>query len=224
MQAAVWGVADTYVALVERLLERAKLADRQLTAGELAKAEAALRTAGRLDFLRPDLANARANIQLLRIQEAPVWEPEAKTAREQAAQRLRATLAARPTWPHTWADLAAVKFRLAQLDAEFFQALERAAALGPWEPAVQATVVDLGLAAWILLPESTREIVQATLERGLQHQATNMIDLAIRHQRVDLLETWADVDEAHARQIRARETVAGREHAPPSVARAKPRP
>ena len=51
----------------------------------------------------------------------------------------------RPGSPYVWASIALLKLRLGEMDAEFYGALERAARLGPWEPAVQIAIADSAL-------------------------------------------------------------------------------
>jgi tetratricopeptide (TPR) repeat protein len=66
---------------------------------------------------------------------------------EQSAAHLRQALFARPSSPHTWANLALVKLRLGQIDAEFQAAVGNARRLGPWEPEVRAALDQIALHA-----------------------------------------------------------------------------
>jgi len=73
--------------------------------------------------------------------------PRASTVRtaylEQSAAHLRHSLALRPGSAHTWASLATVKLRLAQIDRELDTAIARARKFGPYEPDVQVALARI---------------------------------------------------------------------------------
>lgn len=100
---------------------------------------------------------------------------------------LRRSLRTRPTSPYTWANLAFVKSRIGALDAEFYQALENAARLGPWEPEVQLLLADIGFRYWHDMPKKARDTVHAALQRGLKRQDEKLFDLASRYRRLDVM-------------------------------------
>lgn len=158
-----------------------------LTPERIARALESYALAQRLDPLRPDFPASLGDMHVLLAAELPVWNAEAKAHHRAALEHYRAAISRRPSWPYTWVNLAAVKFRLAELDREFFSALERAAMLGPWEPQIQKTVADLGLAAWEVLPEETRAQVRANLDRGIHRQGEAVVRLALRHRRTELV-------------------------------------
>jgi len=93
----------------------------------------------------------------------------------------------KPVSAYTWVNIAILKNRLRQYDAQFITALENATFLGPWEPFVQEAIADIGLAAWYRLPkerlEKGRSIIFATLERGMHSQAKLMMTLIKKHRR-----------------------------------------
>jgi hypothetical protein len=182
------GLADVFRARAETIL--GQQGDAIRTSPTRRQAQAALEAytlASRLDAWRPDLQAAVGDMHALLAAGRPVWEAESKAHNRAARDAYRTAIQRRPSWPYAWANLAVVKFRLAELDREFFTALERAVTLGPWEPEIQKTVADLGLAAWKLLPEETRTPVRASLERGLHRQGETIISLAARYGRLDVL-------------------------------------
>lgn len=62
---------------------------------------------------------------------------------EQSAAHLRHTLAVRPGWAYAWANLATIKVRLGQFDAELDAAVARARQFGPQEPDVQLALARI---------------------------------------------------------------------------------
>jgi hypothetical protein len=101
------------------------------------------------------------------------YHDQALTYFRQAAQR-------RPTSGYTWANVAQQKLALDALDAEFARALELAALLGPWEPEVQLSVADAGLATWRHLPDAAREAVLATVVRASRREGEGLARIVQR--------------------------------------------
>src|SRR5438132_1480156 len=77
-----------------------------------------------------------------------------------AAVHFRRALELRPSSPYTWANVAAIDYQLGQTNSEFKTALVRASELGPYEPEVQRTVADFGLAVWDEVDSSVRVAVE----------------------------------------------------------------
>ena len=86
-----------------------------------------------------------------------------------------------------WASIALLKLRLAEMDAEFYGALERAVRLGPWEPPVQVAIADAGLAAWRQLTPPAQTLVVGMLERGLLRQQAEIHRLGAAHGTLPLV-------------------------------------
>ncbi len=93
----------------------------------------------------------------------------------------------KPVSAYIWANIAIIKFRLRQYDAQFLAALENAYILGAWVPFVQHAIAEVGLAAWYRLPKKFRKkgrtVIFATVERGMRKQARLMMTLIKRHKR-----------------------------------------
>jgi hypothetical protein len=109
--------------------------------------------------------------------------------RTMARQYYLAALAGRPTWPHDWIVLALVKYRLGQIDAEFYQALRRAMALGPWEPSLKLVVADIGLHHWEKFDHAMRELVAGIIRDAVNKRDTamDMLNLLRRYDRLDMV-------------------------------------
>jgi hypothetical protein len=85
---------------------------------------------------------------------------------ELAADYLRASIAVRPHWPHTWAELAVMKVALQQVDRELEQAIRMATRHGPWEPVVHRRLVS-GFEVYRSLPGTSQSLLLGNLQRGL---------------------------------------------------------
>ena len=93
----------------------------------------------------------------------------------------------RPTSSYTWANIALVKYRLGQIDAEFFAAMHHALDFGPWEPGVQLIVADAGIGAWDKLDGDLRGRVSEDLRRTAVRQADALARIATEHRRMDII-------------------------------------
>ena len=96
----------------------------------------------------------------------------------------RRALELRPGSAYTWANLASVKYRMGDTGGEFETALIHAAHLGPYEPEVQATVANFGLAVW---PEASPELqsaVEQMVRAGMRRSPPEMLQIAQRRGRL----------------------------------------
>ena len=108
-------------------------------------------------------------------------DPATRKLLEESRAQFRRAAAMRPGSPYAWSSLALVKFRLNEMDHEFYGALERAARYGPWEPAVQLALADIGLAGWRWLALPGKLVVLGALERGLLREGKEIDRLAAVH-------------------------------------------
>ena len=90
----------------------------------------------------------------------------------------------RPTSPYTWAAMADARYRKGDTGPAFETALRRAAELGPAEPEVQRTVVDLGLATWDEVAPATRQAVESTVTGAMKRDAAETLQIAGRRGRL----------------------------------------
>lgn len=102
--------------------------------------------------------------------------------REARRAFLRAT-DLRPQWPDAWLHLAYSKLYLLELDAEFDDALSRAAALGPWRAHINAGVAEVGLLAWPSLDGEGRDLTLQAASRALTQSdwSRRKVNAAARH-------------------------------------------
>jgi hypothetical protein len=58
-----------------------------------------------------------------RFSNAPANDAEAEVFRKLALEHYRQSVKLRPVWPYAWNNLTVVKYRLGQINDEFFEAL-----------------------------------------------------------------------------------------------------
>ncbi len=112
---------------------------------------------------------------------------QAHAAARDAHARFRQALLQRPTSPFLWANLALTKLYLDEIDSELLAALRHADELGPWEPAVQQTILFVGLAVWPDLDSGMRLALARTIERGGSRNAQKMFEIVKSYARFDLI-------------------------------------
>ena len=119
-----------------------------------------------------------AHILAWRSFERPVGDPEAEAARREALSAIRASVAARPTWPHGWVDLARAKLELDETDAEFLEALRNALDYGIFRWEIDRDVARIGLLAWDRLPMWHQGRVLEAASRTASHNRGEAAALA----------------------------------------------
>ena len=150
-------------------------------------AQAHLREALRLEPGNPHFVEQFARTHELTALSLDRSDPEAYQALRESLAGFRAAALLRPGSPYVWADIALLKYRLDDMDFEFYGALERAARLGPWEPGVQVAMADIGLAAWNYLARPAQGWVIGALDRGLLRQQADLLRLARSHGTLPLV-------------------------------------
>lgn len=131
----------------------------------------------------PAISNRGIKLQLTSLQQALDYNLKA--------------IQQRPVSAYTWANIALLKSQLKQYDAQFSMALKQAIVLGQWEPLVQHLVIEAGLVAWYQLPQSTRWLVLAAIERGMLIQPQLIIALINQYQRIYTLCAYLDLHKEH---------------------------
>jgi hypothetical protein len=93
-------------------------------------------------------------------------------------------LALRPTSPYTWAAVVEALYRKGDTGPRFWLALDRAAGLGPEEPAVQRVVADYGLALWDEAGPQARKTVEAAVTAEMKRGSRSILQVAERRGRL----------------------------------------
>lgn len=133
-----------------------------------------------LSAIRLDAGNATYDNDLGRLYDFRALKMEDNPAiRAQfygkAMNSFRQAIAPRPAWPHAWANLLLTKARLiemgrGELDAEFYNAFDRALALGPYEQTVQPIILKVGFFFWDRLPDSYHpKLLQLSVDAFKMH-------------------------------------------------------
>ena|ERR1700687_5170630 len=102
----------------------------------------------------------------------------------QAFQYFMRALELRPSSPYTWANLAEALYRDGRTDQTFEYALRRAAMLGPYEPEVQRTLADYGLAVWSEAAPETRAAVTNMVAAGMRRSPVEILQISERRGRL----------------------------------------
>ena len=118
----------------------------------------------------------------------PETRSRTEVLRAARAEQL-AALARRPTWAMAWARLADLDYLAGRGARDVFPALERAAALGPFEPGVQFVIGRVGLGLWDGLDPAQRGLVEEAVRRSLASGSNRrpFALLALHHGRVEWL-------------------------------------
>ena len=99
-------------------------------------------------------------------------------------QHLLKAIEQRPGSGYTWAELAAVKYRLGEIDAGFEKALFNAVRLAPYEPEVQRDVVNYGLAVMDEVQPATRAAIERAIAAGMKRNAAEILQISARRGRL----------------------------------------
>ena len=181
------GAADVHYYTARTLLDKAASAERLPSETELNLAEAALRESLAREPSNPLFVEQLARTHEMRSGLLKPGDPAARESLRRALAQYRAAALMRPGSPFVWAGIASIKLRLDDVDYEFYGALQRASSLGPWEPAVQLALADIGLASWRLLAQPGKVVVLEAIARAMPHQGKEIRRLAEMHRTLPLV-------------------------------------
>ena len=153
------------------------------------KTRASLEKALSYDRQNPDLLHKLGEAYDAEVAYHAVGDAAAANMRTTAREEYLKALGERPTWPYDWMALALVEYRLNQVDAEFYRALHRSVALGPWEPSVKYRVAEIGLHHWNHLDNDVRGFVTGIIRHAAANRdtATDMLKLLRRYDMLDMV-------------------------------------
>lgn len=181
------GLADLRAFEARNLVNGWELSRRAPSTADWTSARARLSEARALDPGHPAYVEDIGRLYLGRALQLPPAEALAKDYARQGLEYLRPAVKLRPSASYSWANIALLKARAGEADPEFEAALRNAALLGPWEPEVQLTIAEAGLAQWARLSPAARSAVRDTLARTLRWQDKSLFALARRTGRLDVL-------------------------------------
>jgi hypothetical protein len=152
--------------------------------------QAELHKAMDLDPGNPNLLDDLGRFHGARVARERPNDAGVRESRQQSLTYFRHALELRPTSGHAYVNIALSKFRLGEIDQEFTGAMEQALRRSPWEPQVQLIAIELGIASWQALSDSTRQKLQQAIRSQAQwhlaNQKPHLLLLFKRYRRSDL--------------------------------------
>jgi hypothetical protein len=92
----------------------------------------------------------------------------------------------RPVSPYTWANLVHAFYEAGNTGPEFEHAIRQAQALGPWEPEVQATLANYGLAVREEVSPATRGAIDLAVASAMRRNPSETLQISERRGRLDV--------------------------------------
>ena len=185
--ATYWGLADVYYLPAMNQLKNWRLGKVELENKDWESLRISLSKALELDPDNPEIHEQLGLAIESRFSTMPSMDPEAEVFRELALEHYRTSVLLRPTWPYGWSKLAAVKYRLGQIDDEFYQAFHNAERLGPWEPIIQRNLIEIGLLNWSIFSESERAFLLGMITHGLETQADALLNIVDNYGLLEII-------------------------------------
>ncbi|MEM7027420.1 MAG: hypothetical protein AAF410_04255 [Pseudomonadota bacterium] len=185
--AFTWGLADVYYRPSLNDIRSWIIEDKDINDDSWDRLYSNLMKAQQLDPSNPDIRENLAIALEGRYAKFAAGEIEAETNRNKALAHYRTSVSLRPSWPYAWNSLMAVKFRLGQIDKEFFNVFHQAERLGRWEPDIQRMLVNIGLMNWLQFPASERAYLLEIVKRSLQKQPNEILDIAKNYGLLDVI-------------------------------------
>lgn len=160
-------VADASKEDAQYFIERWRAGRLVLAPARLDELQAQLNRGLAVDSENAKLEEDLARLLAWRAERASLVDPVVRARLAEMRDRCAHAAALRPTSERAWASVAASRYLLGQIDAEFAAAMELSLRYGPWNQGVQMNVIRVGLAAWTFLPAT----LQAQLRQAIHRQA-----------------------------------------------------
>ena len=142
-------------------------------AEEVRAAVNALRAALAYEPGNPNLHSDVGRLEYWRVRAGTLADPDSRAGREAALESFHQAARLRPASGHTWANIALARYMLGHVGLEFALALDQTLRWAPWQPLLQLSAIQLGLATWQILDEPRQRLVAEAIQR----QATwKMVD------------------------------------------------
>jgi len=167
-----WGFADMYADDAYQVILGWNRGEA-LTRESWEVAYDAMETALELDPRHPAYLQRMGRLHTLKITQRLVDYDEYAVVAEHGKALFRASIEVRPYWPLAWADYALLKHEIGEIDTEFYEAIQRAAEYGPWEPGVHRILASIGIARFDLLDATTKAVVAPNIVRGFRSPTAN---------------------------------------------------
>lgn len=175
------GVAELFSISARNEINSWGKISREPTTAEFESVESRLRWAIGLADLNPSNHENVARLNLVRGTTAGIVPELKKYYLRVGIAEIHVALDLRPISPYSWVILSALKHELHEYDDEFRYSLHRAVELGPWEPSVIFSLVEIGLNVWDVLAPEEQELIRQVYIRGLERYGKQMSDIAAKH-------------------------------------------
>ncbi|MDH3325364.1 MAG: tetratricopeptide repeat protein [Gammaproteobacteria bacterium] len=176
--AANHGIADVKVYNSRAIMDSWASGKRVVEKNDWESAHQSLLSALEYSPENPEYLALLGNLYEWRVANQPVNSPSVITDLNTALDFYRLALLKRPAFAFYWANIAVIKSMLAEVDKEFYLAVDRALVLGAWEPGVQLKIADATLGVWYLLDENGWNKMIENIDRGLQVNAKPILAMA----------------------------------------------
>lgn len=164
-------------------------------AGEVSAAVASLRAALDYEPRNPHLHSDIGRILYWSVRsDSRMVDAESRAVRQAALESFRQAAPLRPASGYIWANIALKRYMLGHVDSEFTHALEQTLRWAPWQPQMQLTGIQLGLATWQELEPATQQRVAEAIRRQVEwkmvDQKPALISLLRGYGRMELGCPW----------------------------------
>ncbi|MBI5107798.1 MAG: hypothetical protein HZA62_03550 [Rhodocyclales bacterium] len=149
-------------------------------AEEVTAAVAALRAALAYEPGNPNLHSDLGRIDYWRTRSGSLVDAESRAGREAALASFHQAALLRPTSGYTWANIALTRYVLGHVSLEFALALEQIQRWAPWQPQLQLTGIQLGLATWQVLTPSMQQQIAGAIRRQAEWKPADQKPALIR--------------------------------------------
>lgn len=185
--AGSWGLADVYYRPALNEIRNWIFGKSEINDERWDKLKLSLSKAQQLDPTNPYIYENLGIALEARFSKMEPGDLDARVYREQALEHYRTSAFLRPTWPYAWNSIMTVKFRLGEIDHEFFTAFNNAERLGRWEPDIQRMLVDIGLINWLQFPASERKYLLDIVSRSLEKQPIKTLEIVNKNGLLDVI-------------------------------------
>lgn len=185
------GLADVFAREPRYEMDRWASGRLKPDQAQLDAIQAELHKAQALDPGNPNLLEDLGRFYSARVERGLAHDPAVREMRQQSLAYFRKSVALRPTSGHAYINVALMKFRLGEIDQEFSESLQQALRRSPWDPKIQLIAIELGLAAWQALSDTTRQATRSAIrlqgQWKLVDQKPPILALLKRHKRMELI-------------------------------------
>jgi len=185
--AASRGIADISAYEARVIMDNWAKGKKPVEKNDWAAAHQSLLSALESSPENPDYLALLGNLYEWRVANAPLHSPDTVADYRIALDYYRQALKKRPAFAFYWANIAVVKAILAEVDDEYYLALERALVLGAWEPGVQLKITDATLRVWYLLDDNGWKKMLANIEKKLKSNPQAVMEKAKQYQVLNKL-------------------------------------